>query len=131
MRNGQSNYLNMTNAVIRHFDDNSGVWNEKPLVVNGVNSLKTTVEAVNAAATKQKNSSPTGHTAAKERARDELENFVYRTAVRLRSYARSTNNDVLMAKLNFSQSTLDRMKSVKSNNKNLMSVKSNKFRLQK
>jgi hypothetical protein len=110
MRDTQSNYLNMANAVIQHFDGNFNVWNNIPLVVSGVNSLKNTTEAINIAAIKQKNSSPTGYTAAKERARNELESLVYRTTVRLRSYARSTNNDVLTAKLNFSQSTLDRMK---------------------
>jgi hypothetical protein len=100
----------MMNAVVRHFDDNSNVWMNNPLVVERVNSLKTTGEAIKTAATKQKNTDSKGHTAAKERARNELESLLYRTAIRLRTHARLTNNDVLMAKLNFSQSELGRMK---------------------
>jgi hypothetical protein len=110
MRDVQSNYFNMMNAVVQHFDDNSNVWTNNQLVVGGVNSLKATGEAVKTAAAKQKNTDSKGHTAAKERARNELESLVYRTAVRLRTYARLTNNDVLTAKLNFSQSALGRMK---------------------
>jgi FixJ family two-component response regulator len=100
----------MMNAVTQHFGNNSNVWNSNPLVINGVNNLIETGKAIEEAAKKQKANSPTGHTAAKERARNELESLTYRTAVRLRSYARSTDNDVLTAKLDFSQSTLDRMK---------------------
>lgn len=110
MRDAQSNYFNMINAVIRHFDDNTNIWINNQLVVGGLNGLKETGEAIKTAATKQKDSNSTGHTAAKERARNNLENLIYRTAVRLRSYARLTDNDVLTAKLNFSQSELDRMR---------------------
>jgi hypothetical protein len=110
MRTVQSNYLNMINAVRRHLETNSNVWSNNPLIVGGVISLNETGEAIKAAATKQQNSNPTGHTVAKERARNELEELAYRASVRLRTYARLTNNDALAAKLNFSQSALDRMK---------------------
>jgi lysyl-tRNA synthetase class I len=110
MKDGQSNYLNMTNAVLQHFDDNASAWNGIPVVVTGLERLKKTGAAIRDAATKQKNNNPTGHTAAKERSRDKLENLTYRVAVRVRSYSRATDNDVLTEKLIFSRSALDRMK---------------------
>jgi hypothetical protein len=110
MRTVQSNYLNMINAVRGHFSANTSVWSNNPLIASGVNNLNETGDAITAAATKQKINNPTGHTVAKERARNELEELVYRTSVRLRTYARLTNNDVLAVKLDVSQSALDRMK---------------------
>jgi hypothetical protein len=110
MKKTQSNYLNMLNAVIRHFDDNTNLWNDIPLVVNEVNKLKQTGIEINAVATKQRENDPTGHTSAKEQVRDKLETLIYRTGTRLRIYARLINDDVTKAQLRFSQSSLDRMK---------------------
>jgi hypothetical protein len=100
----------MINTVSQQFDKNIPVWNGNVLVVGGVNNLKKTSEAIKAAAQKQQTNLPTGYTAAKERARDELESLLYQTSIRLRSYARTTNNDVLIAQLEYSQSALGRIR---------------------
>jgi hypothetical protein len=109
MRTVQSNYLNMINVVRGHFSANTNVWSNNPLIVSGVNNLNKTGDAITAAATKQKINNPTGHTVAKERARNELEELIYHTAVRLRTCERLTD-DVLAVKLEVPQSALDRMK---------------------
>jgi hypothetical protein len=110
MRDGQSNYWNMLNAVLQHFDDNIPVWKGVEIVVKCIEDLKNNGTAIKVAATKQRDSNPIGHTIAKERSRNELENITFQVAIRARSYARLIEDDVLTEKLNFSRSNLDRMK---------------------
>jgi hypothetical protein len=110
MKDGQSNYLNMVNAVLTLFEGNKAAWNGVVVVVDGFDRLKATGLSLNDAAAKQKDSDPKGHTAAKERSRDALENLLYRVALRVRSYARTVDNDVLVSKTLFSRSELDRLK---------------------
>ncbi|MDR1897327.1 MAG: hypothetical protein LBR10_11115 [Prevotellaceae bacterium] len=110
MKDGQSNYLNMVNAVLKLFSDNLAAWNGIVVVVDGFKQLKETGLSLNDAATKQSDNDPKGHTAAKERSRDALENLLYRTALRVRSYARKIDDDVLAGKTLFSRSELDRLK---------------------
>jgi hypothetical protein len=106
----QSNYLNMSNAVLTLFDEHAPAWTDSVVVADGVQQFRTTVATIVTAATKQGDNDPKGHTAAKERARDELENLVYRTALRLRSYASKVGDDVLKSKTLYSRSDLDRLK---------------------
>ncbi|MDR0732440.1 MAG: hypothetical protein LBF08_00035 [Dysgonamonadaceae bacterium] len=110
MKISQSNYLNMANAVLEHFDENVSAWTGISVVSAGVTALKGTVANITAAATKQEESNPVGYTAAKEDARDGLEHFVYQTALRLRVYAKITNNDVLLETVHFSRSALDHLR---------------------
>jgi uncharacterized coiled-coil DUF342 family protein len=105
----QSNYLNMTNAVVSLFDGNNTAWNSVAPLVNGVGKLRKTRDEINITAVKQANNNPTGHTAAKERSRDILESVTLRTALRIRSYAATTDNEVLRKKMQVSRSTLDSM----------------------
>jgi lysyl-tRNA synthetase class I len=110
MKIAQSNYLNMANAVITLFDGKLSAWRDIPVLVDGVERVRRIIAAIREAARKQGENKSTGHTAAKERSRDELENLTYQTAVRVRSYAGATENDVLATQMRFSRSSLDKMK---------------------
>jgi hypothetical protein len=107
MKISQSNYLNMSHAVLTHFDNNVSAWSGIRVVSDGVGKLRITLTSITNAATKQGENNPVGHTAAKEHARDGLEGLVYLTALRVRSYARTADDDVLLEKVHFSRSTLD------------------------
>ncbi|MDR3268367.1 MAG: hypothetical protein LBT83_04795 [Tannerella sp.] len=107
MKISQSNYLNMSNAVLTHFDNNVPAWTGIRVVSNGVGKLRTTLTDITGTATKQGENNPVGHTAAKEHARDGLEGLVYLTALRVRSYAGIAGDDVLLEKMRFSRSALD------------------------
>jgi septal ring factor EnvC (AmiA/AmiB activator) len=107
MKISQSNYLNMSNAVLALFDSNVKVWTGIPIVVNGLGRLRGTLADIVAAATKQGENNPVGHTLAKERSRDGLEGAVYTIALRVRSFAGITGDDVLAEQMRFSRSSLD------------------------
>jgi hypothetical protein len=84
--------------------------NNNQLIADGLQNLKEIVTLIKTTAIKQQEYNSKGHTVVKERSRNELENYLYRTALRLRSYARITDNDVLIVKLTYSQSKLNRMR---------------------
>jgi hypothetical protein len=107
MKISQSNYLNMSNAVLAHFDSNVAVWSGIRIVAEGVDRLKNTIADITGAATRQSENNPVGHTAAKEQAREGLEDLVYLTALRIRSYAGIADDGVLLEKMRFSRSALD------------------------
>ncbi|MDR0572601.1 MAG: hypothetical protein LBG96_00975 [Tannerella sp.] len=109
MKISQSNYLNMSNAVLVHFDNNAQVWTGIRIVVECVGKLRTILIDITDTATIQSKNNPVGHTASKEQAREELEDLVYRTALRVRSYAGIVGDEVLLEKMRFSRSSLDRM----------------------
>jgi hypothetical protein len=77
----QSNYLNMENAVLQHFDSHAPVWTNTGRVAMGVAKVRSAVEAIHAAAVKQNENSPAGY-----------------TALRVRSYAGVTGNGTLTQK---------------------------------
>jgi uncharacterized coiled-coil protein SlyX len=110
MKITQSNYLNMLNAVLAHFDNNTPIWTGISIVATGVNKLKNTVANITVAATSQGETKPVGHTAANEQARDGLENLLYLTALRVRSYAGIAGDEVLLEQMRFSRSALDLLK---------------------
>ena len=110
MKDNQNNYLNMVNAVLTLFNGNAGAWNGIGVVADGYERLRETGLSLNDTVVKQRENDPKGHTAAKDRSRDALENLLYRTALRVRSYARTADNDVLVGKTLFSRSELDRLK---------------------
>ncbi|MDR1129818.1 MAG: hypothetical protein LBK96_02430 [Prevotellaceae bacterium] len=107
MKISQSNYLNMSNAVVTHFDNNVPVWSRIRIIAEGVGRLKTTIADITATATRQSINNPVGHTVAKEQAREGLEDLVYLTALRIRSYAGIAGDEVLLEKMRFSRSALD------------------------
>jgi uncharacterized coiled-coil protein SlyX len=107
MKIAQSNYLNMLNAVLAHFDNNTPLWTGIGTVATCVGKLKNTVANITVAATSQGENNPVGHTAAKEQARDGLENLLYLTALRVRSYAGIAGDEVLLEQMRFSRSELD------------------------
>jgi hypothetical protein len=100
----------MASAVLTLFDGRPSAWNMIPVLLGGVERVREIVAEIRGAAIKQGENKPTGHTVAKERARDELENLIYHTAVRVRSYAGATENDVLAEKMRISRSGLDKLK---------------------
>jgi uncharacterized coiled-coil protein SlyX len=107
MKISQSNYLNMSNAVLAHFDNNVPVWSGIRIIAESVGGLRNTLADITGTATRQSENNPVGHTAAKEQSRDELENLVYLTALRIRSYAGVAGDEVLLEKMRFSRSALD------------------------
>jgi hypothetical protein len=107
MKISQSNYLNMSNAVLAHFDNNVSVWTGIRIVTESVGRLRNTLADIAATATRQSENNPVGHTAAKELSRDGLEELVYLTALRIRSYAGIAGDEVLLEKMRFSRSALD------------------------
>jgi hypothetical protein len=109
MKISQSNYWNMSNAVLKHFDSNQPVWTNIRVVADGVRLLRNTLTDIAGTATKQGENNPVGHTAAKEHSRDKLEGLVYQTALRVRSYAGIESDDVLLEKMRFSRSSLDNL----------------------
>jgi hypothetical protein len=110
MKTSHSNYLNMANAVLALFDEKQSVWTHIPVVAGGVERVRDIVGEIRTTAVKQEENKSAGHTVAKERARDELEDLAYQTALRMRSYAGVTEDDVLVEKMRVSRSILDRMK---------------------
>jgi uncharacterized coiled-coil protein SlyX len=107
MKISQSNYLNMSNAVLTHFDNNVPVWSRIRIVAEGVEKLKNTIAEIIGTTTRQSENNPVGHTVAKEQSRDGLEDLVYLTAVRVRSFAGMAGDEVLLEKMRFSRSALD------------------------
>jgi uncharacterized coiled-coil protein SlyX len=107
MKISQSNYLNMSNAVLTHFDNNVPVWSGVRIVAEGVGRLRNTVADIITTATRQSENNPVGHTAAKEQARDGLEEMIYLTALHVRSFAGIAGDEVLLEKMRFSRSALD------------------------
>jgi hypothetical protein len=110
MRQTQSNYLNRANAVLQHFDNHVPVWANVKTVASDVEKVRSAVDTIDAAALKQNENNPTGYTASKEQTRDSLETALYLTALRVRSYAGATDNEVLAQKTRFSRSSLDVLK---------------------
>jgi hypothetical protein len=109
MTGSQSNYLNMSSAVLTLFDRNPLAWKNTGVVADGVGRLRSTIADITGTATKQGENNPVGHTTAKEHSRDRLEDLVYRTALRVRSYAGIVGDDVLLEKMRFSRSSLDNL----------------------
>lgn len=107
MKISQSNYLNMSNAVLAHFDSNVPVWSGIRIIAESVGRLRNTLADITDTATRQSENNPVGHTAAKEQSRDGLEELVYLTALRVRSYAGIVGDEVLLEKMRFSRSALD------------------------
>jgi hypothetical protein len=107
MKNSQSNYFNMSNAVLTHFDNNVSVWSGIRIVAESVGKLRNTLLDITGTATRQSENNPVGHTVAKEQSRDGLEELVYLTALRVRSYAGIAGDEVLLEKMRFSRSALD------------------------
>jgi hypothetical protein len=97
----------MANAVLQHFDNHASVYVNVKIVVSGVDKVRSTVDAINDVAQKQNENNPTGYTATKEQTRDSLETTLYTTALRVRSYAGVTGDEVLAQKAQFSRSSLD------------------------
>jgi hypothetical protein len=110
MKQSQSNYLNMANAVLQHFDNHAAAWSNVRIAASGVEKVRSTVNAIHTAAVKQNENNPVGYTASKEQARDSLETTLYQTALRVRSYAGVIGNEVLTQKTRFSRSSLDLLK---------------------
>jgi hypothetical protein len=109
MTTNQRNYLNMVNAVLSLYDSNPAAWKELVAVAGGVEKLRATLLAIIEAAKQQDANDSKGYTAAKERVRDLLENLTYQSAVRVRSFAAVTDNEVLREVVLFSRSDLDNM----------------------
>jgi hypothetical protein len=109
MKKVQNNYLNMAEAVLQFFDKHESIWSKIKLVVACITKTRSIVNAINAAAKKQNENNPKGYTATKEQTRDSLETAIYQTGLRVRSYARETDNEILLEKTNFSRSTLGSM----------------------
>jgi hypothetical protein len=107
MKISQSNYLNMSNAVLAHFDNNVPVWSGIRIIAEGIGRFRNTLLDITRTATRQSENNPVGHTAAKEQSRDGLEDLVYLTALRIRSYAGIVGDEVLLEKMRFSRSALD------------------------
>jgi hypothetical protein len=107
MTKRQSNYLNMVEAVLKHFDNHASIWVKITLITMVLEKLRSIVEAINAAAIKQNQNNPVGHTASKEQIRDMLETILYQTALRVRTYAGIIGDEVLAEKTKFSRSSLD------------------------
>jgi hypothetical protein len=109
MKKTQSNYLNMASAVLKHFDNHPSEWSNITIIASGVKKAYAIVDAINEAAKKQSENNPAGYTATKEQTRDLLEDTIYQTGLRLRSFARETDNEILLKKTNFSRSTISLM----------------------
>jgi hypothetical protein len=109
MTNNQSNYLNMVNAVLSLYDSNPAAWAGIVVVAGGVEQLRATLLAIIEAAKQQDANDSKGYTAAKEQVRNLLENLTYQSAVRVRSYAAVTGNEILRETVLFSRSDLDSM----------------------
>jgi hypothetical protein len=110
MKQTQSNYLNMVNVVLQHFDDHAPVYENIRIVASSVGKVHSTVDSINEVALKQNKNNPTGYTATKEQTRDLLETTLYVTALRVRSYAGTTGDEVLAQKTQFSRSALDMLR---------------------
>ncbi|MDR2027396.1 MAG: hypothetical protein LBQ01_07550 [Prevotellaceae bacterium] len=109
MTGNQSNYFKMVNAVVSLFESNPAAWNLIALLVKVMDNLRAIRDAISSTAVKQEANKPSGHTAAKEQARDILENLIYRAVLRIRSYAAIISDEVLSKTVRISHSTLDSM----------------------
>jgi hypothetical protein len=107
MTKRQNNYLNMVVAVLKHFDNYTSIWSEINLILMILEKVRSIVKAILATAIKQAENNPVGYTASKEQTRDILETMLYQIALRVRTYARITDNKVLVEKTRFSRSSLD------------------------
>ena len=55
MKISQSNYLNMLNAVLAHFDSNVPVWSGIRIIAESVGRLRNTLADITGTATRQRN----------------------------------------------------------------------------
>ncbi len=107
MNKSQSNYFNMSKAVLDVFENSKPVWADKALLAEAYARLKTLCSDIDKAAAKQQENAPEGHTAAKEAARTELEDKLFITGRKLRAFARLEKDSVAEEQSDFSRSSLD------------------------
>jgi hypothetical protein len=106
----QSNILRMFKEVLSMLDSKENVWKNVALVATCVERLRSISNNIEAAATHQQSSNPTGYTAAKEQQRDKLEDQTHQAAVRLRCFATATQNIALRTAVRVPRAALGRKK---------------------
>ncbi|MDR2908164.1 MAG: hypothetical protein LBU91_09285 [Bacteroidales bacterium] len=109
MNKSQSNYFNMVKAVCDVLENNVLAWREAGPIEDVVSEVSELRKAVEIAASKQVENTPTGHTAAKEAARTRIEDELFNIGRRLRSYGRIAKDAVIEEQSKFSRSSLDRL----------------------
>ena len=107
MTQRQNNALNMYNAVLQYLDENSGIWNNVTPVADKQAQLKMIVNSVNSKSEEQQEKSTNGYTAAKNAAVNAMVNLAYKMALKVKGYAKKTDDEVTLQSVDFSMSELE------------------------
>ena len=101
----QTNRIAMFKTVSTHLDTHNGVWNGMAPLATAVQAFKAKIAAIDAAAQQQE--TPTGATAGKASARDQLEDVLFLTCEALGALAHASDDHELLALTSLSPSAID------------------------
>lgn len=110
MNKEQTLVNNMAKAVLGLFDKLSALWSGNVAVEESVNKLKAYQGGVDAAAFEQVNKSTKGITVDKKQQRKLIIALTLGIIAKIRPYAKRTNNNELLAAVDFSESDLSQVK---------------------
>jgi hypothetical protein len=108
MTQKQLNTLTMCKAVLAHIDSKPAVWNNFAPIVAIVDNFRSTVEALSQQNMLQAERTTVGYTKDKDMQMTVMCNLTYQLLLKIRSYARIMNNQVLLYAINYSESQLQR-----------------------
>ncbi|QHT67260.1 hypothetical protein GXP67_11730 [Rhodocytophaga rosea] len=108
MNQKQLNVLTMCKAVLAHLDSKPAVWNGFSPLVSVVHNFRTSVLALHQQNMTQAERSTVGYTKDRNDQLNAMCDLAFNLLLKIRSYARITNNQVLLHAIDYSESHLRR-----------------------
>ncbi|PSL47419.1 hypothetical protein CLV51_102266 [Chitinophaga niastensis] len=103
----QLNTLGMYQAVLTHLDKFPTTWQQLEPVIPIVDSFRINVNALLLQSQLQEQNNTVGHTLNKDQHLNKLREAVYQLSLKLRAYAKTAKNNVMLQDVNFPYSTLE------------------------
>jgi hypothetical protein len=108
MNQRQTNVLNMYKGILNYMNTYTDVWNDVELITEQHSTLNDTIALLGEKVLEQQQKDPAGYTKAKKEALNRVVSLAYIMALKLKSYAKATDNAVLLQKVQYSDSNLER-----------------------
>jgi hypothetical protein len=107
MQKTEFGFLTMNQTLLAHFDNHVNLWERIVPLANTVNEVRTHVTALAQESQKQGNST-TGHTQNKENQKELMCALAQSLVLKIRPFAKISENNILLAAVDFSESELSR-----------------------